>query len=399
MKILIISPVNPFYQISGDQIRIFQFIKFLSNRNFVKLIHLNSYTNNIDYRNSNAEEIINVPIIKTNHYDNKLFSIIKWLLSSKTYKTVKFYNKNFKYLIKNELYSQFYDCVIFNGTETLQYSTDIVKHKNSIFILDQHNDDHSWFKSFTTSNKVSFRLYGYLNLFRLRKSNKKIFDNLDIIFSVSKKDRVNTINSSIKNIDPIVVPNGVDLNFFKNNKPIHFPSTYNIIFCGSMDVSMNQEAVLHFVSSILPIVKNRFSNTKFYIVGKNPSQNILKLNNDADIIVTGYVSDVRPYYELATVSVAPFRIGGGTKLKILESMAMKIPIVSSIIGVQGIEVEDDFHLLIAKNDSEFAMKIIKLFNNNNSRLTNNAYDLVKSHYSWYSIVHAAEHSIRNFQLN
>ena len=127
-------------------------------------------------------------------------------------------------------------------------------------------------------------------------------------------------------------------------------------------------------------------------MGSNPSKEVLKLQGVGGVVVTGTVEDVRPYFEKARVCVAPFRFGEGTKLKVLEAMAMGVPIVTTDIGCQGIEVVDGQHVLIANNETDFSSRVIELLHNPQraQALAAAGWALVEQKYDWKKIIDVLE---------
>jgi len=179
-----------------------------------------------------------------------------------------------------------------------------------------------------------------------------------------------------------VVHYGVDIGYFKNNS---FEKINNsLIFSGAMDYSINEDAVIYFCTKILPLIKKTVPDILFYIVGKNPSDNVLKLASE-NIIITGFVDDIRPYFSRACVAVVPIRIDdGGFKLKILEAMAMNKAIVSTSTGAKTLEVIPGRNIFIADEPEEFANKVIELLNDEELRknVGMNGRKLVEDEYSW-----------------
>jgi glycosyltransferase involved in cell wall biosynthesis len=169
------------------------------------------------------------------------------------------------------------------------------------------------------------------------------------------------------------------------------------MFCGAMDVTMNIDAVERFANEVFPKVKQEMPDSEFWVVGKDPMKKVKALGSQQGIKITGTVEDVRPYYEEATLFVAPFRFGGGTKLKILEAMAMGIPIISTDVGCQGIEVVNGEHVIIENNLNNFAPKIMHLLNCKEERkmISKNARYLVEEKYSWKGIISNIERKIRD----
>jgi len=180
-----------------------------------------------------------------------------------------------------------------------------------------------------------------------------------------------------------IVPYGVDTDYFKpENNDESFPS---IIFTGRMDYLHNVNATLYFCNEIYPIIKSEIPKIKFYIVGKYPTKEIIRLKSDKSIIVTGSVKDIRPYISKSTVVIAPMITDdGGFKLKILEAMAMGKPIVSTTIGAREMNLSEGKNIVIADNPKEFAKKVLTLINDEQlaSNLSNNARKFVEENYSW-----------------
>jgi glycosyltransferase involved in cell wall biosynthesis len=160
------------------------------------------------------------------------------------------------------------------------------------------------------------------------------------------------------------------------------------VLCGGYGVYRNSEAAIWFARTVFPLVKNAVPQAEFWIVGSNPNQEIRQLVEIPGIHVTGTVPDVRPYYARAAVTVAPYRYGEGTKLKVLEAMASGAPVVSTPIGCQGIDVRDGEHVLIVNSAEEFARKIVYLLGNEELRraLAARARAVIEQEYSWKKIV-------------
>jgi sugar transferase (PEP-CTERM/EpsH1 system associated) len=162
--------------------------------------------------------------------------------------------------------------------------------------------------------------------------------------------------------------NGVDSDFFSPSTGFLFPfegdrrELITIVFTGAMDYWPNINAVIWFVKHVFFVLVKKYSNIRFYIVGRNPSQAVLDLNSDT-VFVTGTVDDVRPYLQHATVVVAPLIIARGIQNKILEAMSMARPVVASTACVEAIESNDGKDILAAKTALNFIDSIDFLINN------------------------------------
>lgn len=181
-----------------------------------------------------------------------------------------------------------------------------------------------------------------------------------------------------------VCPNGVDTNLCRPlPDPIGPPA---LLFVGNMGYGPNIDGAMYFCSEILPIVRRSLPEVQVWIVGPNPPANLRRLAC-LDVHVTGRVTELTPYYERCTASIVPLRAGGGTRLKILESMAFARPVVSTSVGCEGLEVLNEKHLLIANHPESFARNTLAILLDQSvrKRLVENARQLVVARYDWDAI--------------
>ncbi len=183
-----------------------------------------------------------------------------------------------------------------------------------------------------------------------------------------------------------VVPNGVDIPPLVDDADDD-ASAPILLFVGSMAYGPNVDAVQFFAREVLPLVRREVPDAIFMVVGRDPSPAVSGLNDNTTVVVTGTVPDVQPYLRKATVVVVPLRVGGGTRIKILEAMAHQRPVVATSIGAEGLEVEPGSHLLIANSASAFADACARLLRDRNMRqeLARRAYDVVRAKYDWSKI--------------
>jgi polysaccharide biosynthesis protein PslH len=159
-----------------------------------------------------------------------------------------------------------------------------------------------------------------------------------------------------------VIPNGVTIPDDPGEKDPSAPFTF--LFVGTMGYYPNEDAVLYFSSDILPLLRQK-AGMKFRVViaGSSPSQRVKELARFPEIQVTGAVSDLRPYYRDADCVIVPVRVGGGTRIKVLEAFSFRRPVVSTDPGVEGIEVRDGEQLFIAHDTQTFADRCLEIMNN------------------------------------
>ncbi len=184
--------------------------------------------------------------------------------------------------------------------------------------------------------------------------------------------------------------NGVDLEYFKYEPPSAVPE--GVCFVGSMDYYPNPDAVMHFYHDVWPTVRREVPSARLVVIGSNPENDIVELGQDPSVTVTGFVEDVRPSIRKAGVAIAPLRMGGGILNKVLEAMAMGVPVVASSIAVQGLVVESGVHLFVADDDEEFAASVKRLLLEPalRARIASAARRYVESSHQWRVIVQRYE---------
>lgn len=150
----------------------------------------------------------------------------------------------------------------------------------------------------------------------------------------------------------------------------------------------NKEAVNYFCNEVFPLVQEEVKDVKFTVVGKSPTRTLIELSKkNTNVLPVGYVEDIRPYVDTSAVFVAPIKSGGGTKLKVLNALAMAKPVVTTSVGAEGIEAKDGEHIAIADDAPTFARKVVELLRNPEraTRMGKNGRDLILDKYDWRMI--------------
>ena len=162
-----------------------------------------------------------------------------------------------------------------------------------------------------------------------------------------------------------------------------FSERRDMMFVGGFSHLPNVDAVKWFVGEIFPLIREKVPATKFYVVGNEPPKEITRLNS-SDIIITGYVEDLDPYFKKCKLFVSPLRYGAGVKGKITQSMSYGLPVVTTPIGAEGIELIDGESVLIANNPEEFAEKVTLLYNDEElwNRLSENSIRNIEENFSY-----------------
>lgn len=250
-------------------------------------------------------------------------------------------------------------------------------------ILYEHNIESTIIKRYADTEKnILKRLFALIEYLKFERLQKKIWKTFNYCIACSLLDK-KLMEEKVKGINVCVVNNGVDSQYFS-------PDSYQIekntlVYTGQIGWHPNEDAIIYFIKNIYPLIKAKRPDVKFLIVGDNPSSRVSDLaKNDKSIKVTGFVEDVRAYMGKAEAFVVPLRIGAGTRLKILEALSMEKAIVTTSIGCEGLELENNKHLLIRDNSEEFAAAVLKILNhdNNYSGLGENGRKLIEEKYEW-----------------
>ncbi len=227
-------------------------------------------------------------------------------------------------------------------------------------------------------------LYSLVQWRRLRRYEAEICCRADRVIAVSEADAL-ALRSLVPGLRVTVVPNGVDVSAYDPQIPSAPGMTANaLVFTGKMDFRPNVDAVLWFAGEVLPRIQEQVPDVRFWVVGQRPHRRLEVLRGNPAITLTGYVEDTRPYIAGATVYVAPLRIGGGTRLKLLEAMAMERAVVATRLGAEGYEVQDGRELLLADDAETFAAAVVSLLRDPARRtiIGRAARRFVESHYDW-----------------
>jgi glycosyltransferase involved in cell wall biosynthesis len=266
----------------------------------------------------------------------------------------------------------------------LQPSVNVPERLPIATVLFQHNVEAMiWKRHYEVQTNPAKKAYLYGQWRKAHAYERDACRRFDAVVAVSREDR-ETMRQAY-GIDSVEdVPTGVDTEFFRpRGETARDP--HNLVFTGSMDWLPNEDAIQFFTKEIMPRIKREVPGATLTVVGRNPYASLVELGRrDSSIIVTGRVEDVRPYMERAAAYIVPIRVGGGTRLKIYEAMAMEKPIVSTTVGAEGLPVRDGSHLLLADTPETFASAVVRVLTD--ERLARefgaSAAQLVREEFGW-----------------
>ncbi len=226
------------------------------------------------------------------------------------------------------------------------------------------------------------RLRRMLTWHKLRFYLRRALPALQGCTAVSETERQRLYRAIPAAPEIALVPNGVDTDYYRGAYPPPEPDT--LIYNGALTYRANFDAMTYFLRDIYPLVRARRPRVRLHITGKTAGVPVARLPLDSGVTLTGYLDDIRPAVARAWVTVVPLRVGGGTRLKILESLALGTPVVSTSKGVEGLDLQDGEHLLVADTPRDFAQAVLRLLEDPalRARLGKQGQERVRRRYDW-----------------
>jgi sugar transferase (PEP-CTERM/EpsH1 system associated) len=296
------------------------------------------------------------------------------------YAVGKYRSREYRHTIERLLNERSFDILV---CDFLAPAVNLPSALSCPAVIFMHNVESEIWRRYvsTARNPVLAQLYA-LQYRRMLRFEHQALARFDGVLAVSDADRDTFQRLYPSAPQPVVIPTGVDTAFFAPSPTV--PARRSLVFTGSMDWLPNEDAMLFFCREILPLIRREEPDAVLTIVGRAPTAPVRRLAEAAGVVITGRVDDVRPPMASAAVYVVPLRIGGGTRLKIFEAMAMGKAVVSTTVGAEGLPVRSGEHLLIADEPDTFASAVVRLMRDveERHRLESAARRLVLERYDW-----------------
>jgi polysaccharide biosynthesis protein PslH len=387
MKILWIARTCPYPPNDGEKIRVFNLIKNLSHHD-ITLVYRAMHDNELEGVTALGRycRVVRYAYIPspTSHL-TRVGWCIPFVFTRYPISLATVYFREIADILQELCSQESYDVVHVEHSSLTIY-LDGLKFKNNPYtILTLHNVDYVRNSRVMANTSLGiYKLFLYYNQLKFKQWEADSIMRYDKVIAVSSTDK-ETIEQMGVSGEIDVVPNGVDTESLQ--MVAQRAIAKSVLFVASMDSEANHDAAIFFLERIYPIVKKRAPTALLYLVGRNPRKELKAYHNDVDIFVTGEVPEVRNYYEKATVAVVPLRSGGGTRLKILEAMALGIPVVSTTVGCEGLDVENGRHLVVVDDTNLFAEAILEIFDNDDlyRSLVLASRKVVEERYDWRTI--------------
>ena len=306
------------------------------------------------------------------------------LASDLPYAIKKYESPEMRDEIKRLLAAQRIDVLV---CDFLAPAVNVPPNLNCTTVLFQHNVEAMiWKRHYEVQTAAARKAYLYRQWQKMRAFEAKACKLYDSVIAVSREDREQMQQEyGLENV--FDVPTGVDTEYFRPRGKVA-TRPHHLVFTGSMDWLPNEDGIRYFTEQIMPRIKQSVPDVTLTVVGRDPYPSLVELSkHDPSVTVTGRVDDVRPYMEEAAVYIVPLRIGGGTRLKIYEAMAMEKPVVSTTIGAEGLPVTNGEEIVLADTPESFAEAVVSLLQKENlaAEIGTRAAAKVRAEFGWESV--------------
>lgn len=345
----------------GGRIRTYQMLKALKRRHHITYLALDDGCAASDAEASAREychHLERIPFRTTRKDSWRLYvDLFRNLFSRLPYAVAKYRSGDMESRVRRRVGEGGHDLVV---CDFLFPSRNVPRDLDCPTVLFQHNvEAEIWRRHVSVAGSWVTRLYMGEQWRRMRAIEGSESRRFEHVVAVSRAD-AETMREAYSLDSVSWVPTGVDVDFFRPKRPYPVGGR-KLVFTGAMDWLPNEDAIEYFGAEILPRIRARVPDAELVLVGRNPTARVTRLaERTPGMTMVGGVPDVRPYMEQASVFVVPIRVGGGTRLKVFEAMAMERPVVSTSVGVEGLPVQHGEHVSICDDPDGFARAVVDL---------------------------------------
>lgn len=379
MRVLFVANRMPFPPYRGDKLKIFNLGKSLRENHEIHLITIAENEEDVNAVSPLKKVFHKIDYIYIPTWKSK-WNVVKAIFSSKPFQIAYFQSKAFARMLKLKLESEHYDAIHVQHLRMSQFIPKEFKNKTILDLPDAFSL--YWQRRYLSSNNQLIRIFNKTEYQRLELFEKEIIPTFKMALVCSKEDQryLETIPHSCINL----LQNGVDTQTFKPLLIAFEP--LRILFTGNMDYAPNIDAVNYFATEIFPLILKQVPKAQFVIAGQRPVPKVQQLAS-GNIKVTGFIENLANEYAKAHVVVSPLRIGAGTQNKVLEALSMNIPVVTTYVGYEGLELPHNIGALPSNDAWEFAENTIKILTDIDFRnqVGETGGELIRSRFSWASI--------------
>lgn len=382
MKILVITTKSPFPLYEGRALRTYNLIKQTALEHEVHLlsfVQTPEEVEGIGHMSGICASVKAIPLYLGSKLP-LLWDVLRETVSTSPLLAVKYRSREMLRHIDTALSTQSFDVVHLDMLHLSDYIARV--HRLPVVLVEHNVESVLLQRRIEAETSLLKRLYFRYQLRKLERYEAQACRAADHVVAVSDND-----GEHLKRIAGhrrvTVVPNGVDTEFFRPDAGRRQP--HGVVFVGGLTWFPNRDAIGHFCREILPMIEREIPGVVLTVVGKNPAEDLdRELLSNPRVRLTGLVEDVRPYIAEAAAYVVPLRVGGGTRLKILDALACGKPLVSTTIGCEGLDLVSGQHILVADEPRAFADAVVRVLKQQEvaAELARNGRKAVQDKYEW-----------------
>jgi len=404
MNILFLAQRVPYPPNKGEKIRTYHQIKYLHDLGHTITVAAPIEGNN-EYEYFEELEKQFCQQTEKATLTPRYWRLLRGLLKNQPLSVANFYSKLLQQKIDKLIKSLSPDVIICTSSSMAEYVYQSCLFKNvrlqdnkTLFVMDFMDLDSDKWQQYAKRAKFPMRQIYEREANLLSRYEQRIHRDFDACLFITQAE-IDLFLEDEENLGRLYpVANGLDTAYFKPVKKDYSQAPV-LLFTGVMDYLPNIDAVVWFVENAWFKVKEIWPDATFIIAGMNPTSKVEALAKYDGIIITGFVDDIRTYYDKAHYFVAPLRVARGLQNKLLQAFACGLPVVSTDAAAEGIDCQKDTDLLIANTAQEFIKQLLLIHDDNNLRqsIINNALTLVNDHYSWHGRLELLENILNRKQ--
>ena len=383
LKTEVLHPVD-----KGGKIRTYNMLKELKREHHVTYLTLDDGSASAEDKKNASEychELVCIPHARREKFTPGFYlELFLNLVSQQPYAIKKYESRAMRREIVEREQQGAFDLLV---CDFLAPAANVPAALTTPAILFQHNVEAMiWKRHYEVQTNPAKKAYLYGQWQKMRRFEREMCRRFDSVIAVSADDR-DQMKHEYGAEDVFDVPTGVDTEFFRPGAT-RTAAPHSLVFTGSMDWLPNDDAIRYFTREIMPLIKKSVPDVTLTVVGRNPAPALVDLSKeDSSLIITGRVDDVRPYMDNAAAYIVPLRIGGGTRLKIYEAMAMEKAVVSTTIGAEGLPLTNGVELLLADEPATFADAVVRVLSDQDyaAELGQRAASVVRENFGWRQV--------------
>jgi len=357
LKILLLTQVLPYPPDSGPQVKTWNVLKYLSLKHEVTLVSFvrGDQTREVEHLKSICHQVFVVPMQRSLLSD--ALALLKSLFSGVPWVITRDHRQPMRRLVQALTQAEPFDVIHADQLNMAQYAA---ASTGGLKVIDQHNALWLLYKRMAETQRPGPKKWLFERDWRLMRSYEgQICREFDRVIAVSEVDKAAIAEVAGNRQDIYVIPIAVDMD---EVVPVQRAAAASrIVHIGTMFWPPNVDGILWFAREVLPLVRAQKPHVGFDIIGARPPEAVLRLAEaDSDIRVTGFVTDINAYLEQAGVLIVPVRAGGGMRVKILNQLSQELPMVTTTIGCEGIQVVNGQQVLVGDRPQDFANAVLRI---------------------------------------